>query len=196
MAEQGTPEAPPEYRHTYADFAVLLDEYCGGIHTVLTSEGEAEQAAVLDVLRQALATQARSLAETFQAMYDNQDPEGRETIEGFLETAGARNMIAQTRALLGNDSLQKKPLLSWIGLILEILKKIIAVISDLLNLPGKLIKYILAIILLLEQIFKMLAQFLGLKAAQQADNSDRILWTSLERYWNTTAALRKNGVLD
>lgn len=196
MADQGAPAAPPEHRQTYSDFAELLDEYCGGIHTVLISEGEAEQAAVLDVLRQALATQARALAATFQDMYDNQDADGRGTIETFLDTAGAHNMIAQTRALMANDALQKKSLLGWIGLILEILKKIIAVLSDLLNLPGKLIKLILAIILLLEQILKMIARFLGLNAADQADNSDRILWTSLERYWNTTAALRRNGLLD
>lgn len=195
MTDQGT-TGSQEYRDTYSDFAVLLDEYCGGVRSVLVAEGEPEQAEVLDVMRQAIATQARSLAVTFQEIYDNQDGEGRQAIASFLGTAGAQGMIDQTRALLANDTLQKKPLLSWIGLILDILKELIVMIGELLNLPGKLIKLILAILEILEKILKLIAQFLGSKAAQIADDSDRIFWTSLERYWNTTAALRRNGVLD
>ncbi|HQR33959.1 MAG TPA: hypothetical protein PLK30_14580 [Blastocatellia bacterium] len=186
---------PPEnneYRLAFFGFSELLEEYSNGVRDVLKSEGANEQIEVLEVMKLALKKQASSLVETFQDIYDSQDAEGRQFLEKFIRSTDVTELIVRSRALLKGPTLQKRSLLEWIILIIELIKEILVMIGDLFNLPDRVIKFILGILEIVEKILKFIAMLLGQRGAEIADSSDRIFWTSLERYWNTTAAWKKN----
>lgn len=143
-------------------------------------------------MKLALKKQASSLVETFQDIYDSQDAEGRQFLEKFIRSTDVTELIVRSRALLKGPTLQKRSLLEWIILIIELIKEILVMIGDLFNLPDRVIKFILGILEIVEKILKFIAMLLGQRGAEIADSSDRIFWTSLERYWNTTAAWKKN----
>jgi hypothetical protein len=186
------PPANDVNRTLYTSFADLLDQYFEGIQSVLSADGEMEQKAVVGAMRLSANTQAKALAETFHEIFDRQDNEGRVVLNKYIDATGAMTLIANTRSLMNDPANNQRSLLSWISLILEILKEIIVMLADLLHLPKSVVHIILAILEILEKIVKLISQFLGSRAAEIADSSDRIFWTSLERYWNTTAAWNKN----
>ncbi|MGH9798960.1 MAG: hypothetical protein ACRD82_01210 [Blastocatellia bacterium] len=181
-----------KYRLAFFGFSELLEEYCDGVRDVLKSEAAIEQVEVLEVMKLALKKQSNSLVETFQEIYDNQDAEGRQFLEKFINSTDVTELIVRGRALLKSTSTQKRSLLGWIILIIELIKEILVMIGDLFNLPQRVIKFILGILEIVEKILKFIAMLLGERQAEIADSSDRIFWTSLERYWNTTAAWKKN----
>lgn len=183
-----------EYRMAFFGFSELLEEYCDGVRDVLKSEGAIEQIEVLGVMKLALKKQSNSLVETFQEVYDTQDAEGRQFLEKFIRSTDVTELIVRGRALLKSTATQKRSLLGWIILIVELIKEILVMIGDLFNLPDRVIKFILGILEIVEKILKFIAMLLGEREAQIADSSDRIFWTSLERYWNTTAAWKKNPI--
>lgn len=189
---------PPENgdvnRELYTEFGALLERYCEGIKGVLSADGEREQVAVLGVLRQSLNAQSNALAEAFYEMFDRQDIEGQAVIVKYIKSTGALELVANTSSLMSDSSMNQKSLLSWIILILEILKEIIVMLGHLLHLPDSVIEFILGILDILDKILKLLSQFLGSRAADIANRSDQIFWESLQRFWRTTAALKMNGL--
>lgn len=183
---------PNDFLNPFFGFSDFLEEYCQAVKEVLNSEGAKEKAEVLDVVRRAIRTQSEALTEIVQEIHQIQDEEGRRYIERFVASSGAKEMIANGRDLLMDTSLQKRSLVCWILIILEAIKNLIAMLGNLFPQLRKLLELIYAILEILDKLIKFIALLLGEECAEVANLADKVFWTTLERYLNTTAALKRN----
>lgn len=194
MAEPTRPpggsEGADEIRAVFEPFVALVDEYFQSIDELLAGEGEQEQRQVIGVLRTAGRTQTETFNRTFQEIFDAQDDDGRRLLARYLNGSGAPQMIADARGLLANRALQRRSLLEWIGLILSVIKELLPILADLLNIGGRILKFIMALLEILDKILELLGVSLGGRARENNSAAEEVVWRSLERYWRTTAAMK------
>ncbi len=179
------------FKATFSDFENLLNQFCETGKQVLKAEGEKEKLEVFTVIQGALLTQARSIGEIFLESYDVQDQEVKGQAERFLRSTGVREMMASTKALMENNSLNKRSIFGWIYLILEKIKKILTMLAEIFPFLQKIFDLIIKILRILENLLRNIAELFGDDLAKIADNADRIFWSFMERYWNATAALER-----
>ncbi|MFN0085744.1 MAG: hypothetical protein ACKVX9_10180 [Blastocatellia bacterium] len=179
------------FNETFSEFEQLLDQFCELGKQVLASEGEREKIEILAIIQGALVTQARSVGEIFLESYSVQDQDLKGLADRFLRSTGVREMMARTKALMEDTTLNKRSIFGWILLILEKIKKILLMLAEIFPFLKELFDLIIKILRIIENLLINLAHLFGEDVAKIADNADQTFWKCMGRYWEATAQLER-----
>jgi len=185
------------------EFAALVDEFAAAVNDELTLAGQSERQAIGQILRDTLVVQSSSVRDLFREVFAGLPADGQTDVERFWRASGAATAIAGARAAIQNPALAKRSVLEWIKLILEFLKKIIALILEFMrnNFPWlvgliKILEIILALLKILDNLFEKLNKLLVGREPVDMARESREMWQGLEAFWRAKAAFMKLGSVD
>jgi hypothetical protein len=204
----GTTEPPtnggqPSSVSGLGEFGALLDEFAGAIDEELGLSGQQERQAVARVLRDTLAVQSGGVQEMFREVFTDLPGDGKLNVEQFWRVSGAQVSISGARAAIRDKSLAKRSVLEWIKLILEPIKKTIALILSFIKEHFKIkfglihvLTIILAILKIIDNLLFGLNQLLAGREPVDMDRLSNSMWEGLKVYWNAQAAFMGSASSD